>query len=389
MRPSGSGRVRVRRIRPSVSRSRISLNAAAPAGHQRGADHRAPPAAPGRTRRRQGSSPPASSATTRRFSRGLVSSRKSAARADTSGSGTASAMARERAEDRHRLLCRMTRPSKRTTGIIAAQTCLASCRSVGAASPSASASWHLFAGLAGLRRLSGAACRRPPAHRPPPGIFRTTRSWIQCGSHHSTGLTGWPCTWIGEVQVVAARQAGHPAARDLLVLLHHVAGLHLDRREVAVERLHAHAVVDDDAVAVDAEVVGVDDLAVVAGQHRDLLRDGEVEPEVDLPVHFLALVDVGAVVGEARLDRRVAERQERTVPEELRRRLLREFDDLVGVQPAQVVVDLQERRAGSSRPGPTASFSSGECSRISGTTRCRKPSLRSIRPLLNFFGNTL
>ena len=37
----------------------------------------------------------------------------------------------------------------------------------------------------------------------------------------------------------------------------------LDRREVRVERLHAEAVVDDDAVAVDAEERRVHDLAVV------------------------------------------------------------------------------------------------------------------------------
>ena len=47
------------------------------------------------------------------------------------------------------------------------------------------------------------------------------------------------------------------------------------------------------------------------GDDRHVGGDGEVEAEVDLLVDFLALVDVGARVGELRLDLRVAELLER------------------------------------------------------------------------------
>ena len=85
-------------------------------------------------------------------------------------------------------------------------------------------------------------------------------------------------------------------------------------------------------------------MPVLRGEHRDALRDGEVEPEVHLPVDFLALVDVGAVVGEPRLDRGVAERLERVLPQHLRRRLLGQLRDRLGVRLPQVAVDAQERR---------------------------------------------
>ena len=66
----------------------------------------------------------------------------------------------------------------------------------------------------------------------------------------------------------------------------------------------------------------------VGGHDRHVRGDREVEAEVDLLIDLLALVDVGAVVGEARLDLRVAELDERAVPQLRRRRLLRQRRDL-------------------------------------------------------------
>ena len=56
----------------------------------------------------------------------------------------------------------------------------------------------------------------------------------------------------------------------------------------------------------------VPSLAATTG---DVRRHREVEAEVHLLVDLLALVEVGAVVGEARLDLRVAELHERPVPQ--------------------------------------------------------------------------
>ena len=92
------------------------------------------------------------------------------------------------------------------------------------------------------------------------------RSWIQCGSHHSIGIHHLAVDEHREVQVIAARHAGLAALAELLALVDHRADRDFERREVPVERLHAHAVVDDDAVPVDAEVGGVEHLAAI-GRH--------------------------------------------------------------------------------------------------------------------------
>ena len=89
---------------------------------------------------------------------------------------------------------------------------------------------------------------------------------------------------------------------------------------------------------------GVDDDAALRRDDRHVRRHGEVEAEVHLLVDLLALVDVGARVGELRLDLRVAELLERVLEHQLRRALLREVHQVLIVLPAQVAVDLQEAR---------------------------------------------
>src|SRR5688572_14414541 len=110
-----------------------------------------------------------------------------------------------------------------------------------------------------------------------------------------------------EVEVVAAGQPGHAAAPDHLPLFDAVAHLRVDRRQMPVERLNTHAVVDDHAVAVDAQIGGVHDDALLRRLDRHVGGYRQVEPEVHLLVHVLALIDVGARVGELRLHLRVAE----------------------------------------------------------------------------------
>src|SRR6266566_4206978 len=55
-----------------------------------------------------------------------------------------------------------------------------------------------------------------------------------------------------EVQVVAARESGGAAQTHDLAFLDHVAGLHIDLIQVAVEGLQTKPVIHDDAVAIDA-----------------------------------------------------------------------------------------------------------------------------------------
>ncbi len=63
-----------------------------------------------------------------------------------------------------------------------------------------------------------------------------------------------------------------------------------------------------------------------------------------LLVDVLALVRVGARIGELRFDLRVAKLLERVLEKHLRRALLREVHQVLIVLPAQVAVDLQEAR---------------------------------------------
>src|SRR5690606_23925767 len=124
------------------------------------------------------------------------------------------------------------------------------------------------------------------------------------------------------VQVIAAGEAGDARAADFGAAFDGVADVGRDRREVAVERLQAHAVVDDHAVAVDAEIAGVDDRAAVAGGDGRVGPRREVEPKMDLRVDAFAVVDVRALVGVRRLHRAARERHERAVPLRLARGLL-------------------------------------------------------------------
>ena len=144
-----------------------------------------------------------------------------------------------------------------------------------------------------------------------------------------------------EVQVVAAGQAGLAAASELLALLHLVARRHRDRRQVRVQALQPRAVVDDDAIAVDAEVVGAHHRAAVGGPDRRVRRRREVETEVHLLIHLFALVQVRAVVGKTRFHLRVGKLPEPAVPEHPRRGARGQLDQGLPVAPPQLAVDEQ------------------------------------------------
>src|SRR6267142_3283435 len=128
-----------------------------------------------------------------------------------------------------------------------------------------------------------------------------------------------------EVQVIADGQACRARASHLLALGHPVADLHLDRRQVRVERLQPEPVVEDHGVAVDRERAGEGDDAGVGGRHRRLLGGGEVVSVVDLRVDGAAVVDVRARLREVREHLRVARLGEGACPE---RRLGRPRPDL-------------------------------------------------------------
>ena len=79
---------------------------------------------------------------------------------------------------------------------------------------------------------------------------------------------------------------------DDLALGDVVADLHVDRAQVAVEREEAEAVVEDDRVAVDAEIAGERDHTAVGRLDRIILRRGEVVAEVIGGIDRLLVVGV-------------------------------------------------------------------------------------------------
>ncbi len=99
--------------------------------------------------------------------------------------------------------------------------------------------------------------------------------------------------------------------------------------------------VDDHAVAVDAEEIGPDDPPGVGGENRHVGGSGQVEPEVNLLVDFTPVVDVGPVIREPRLHLRVAQLAKRLAPQPRVRGVRRERHDPLGVEPTEPAVDGQ------------------------------------------------
>ena len=72
-----------------------------------------------------------------------------------------------------------------------------------------------------------------------------------------------------------------------------------------VERLQSHAVIQNDAIAVDPEPAGIQHFAVIPGTDGSSGSGCEIKTQVNLLVHVLAFVNVSALIGESRLHRRI------------------------------------------------------------------------------------
>ena len=120
--------------------------------------------------------------------------------------------------------------------------------------------------------------------------------------------------------MVAARETRGAAATELGFAFDDLPGAYADRRQVRVKRLQAHAVIEDDAVAVDPQPTRMQHAAAVRRLNRGRGRRCEIEAEMDLVIDVVAVVDVGALIGEPGFDGRVDELLERALPEDLGRR---------------------------------------------------------------------
>ena len=142
--------------------------------------------------------------------------------------------------------------------------------------------------------------------------------------------------------MVTHGEPGRAGAPELLALFDGVARLHPGAREVAVERLQAEPVVDDDGVAVDRQRAREGDHTLVRGGHRALSERREVVAKMHLPVDLPASVEVGAHLGEVREDLRVAGLDEGALPQRVGRRPEGGAPLLLLGLPAEVAVDQEE-----------------------------------------------
>ena len=78
--------------------------------------------------------------------------------------------------------------------------------------------------------------------------------------------------------------------------------MNVDLAQMAIDRLQAVAVVDDDAVAVDSERCGPNHASVIRCLHPDVLRARQVVAKMRLLINLLTLVNVIADVGEVGFD---------------------------------------------------------------------------------------
>src|ERR1019366_8706139 len=143
-----------------------------------------------------------------------------------------------------------------------------------------------------------------------------------------------------EVDVNSAGETGLAGDAHFLALLHHVAGFDVDLAQMAVDGLQGVAMVHHDAVAVDAQIGRPHHAAVIGGIDRRVLRVGEIEPQVNLLVHLLAVVNVAANVGEIRLLFAIVD--EGTVPQHFLFGLESQVRKLLVVLAPQLAVDVEE-----------------------------------------------
>ena len=97
-------------------------------------------------------------------------------------------------------------------------------------------------------------------------IARYTRPEMAALWSEERRLATWLEVELLLCEALASRGELPAAAAEHLFLFHVLSGLDVQRREVSVERLHAEAVVDDHAVAVNAELIGEQHLAAIAGE---------------------------------------------------------------------------------------------------------------------------
>src|SRR5215469_14524201 len=101
-----------------------------------------------------------------------------------------------------------------------------------------------------------------------------------------------------EVQMIAGGKASGAAFSDDLPLLHHLARFHVDLTHMAVKRNEAGAMIDQDSIAIDAEIPCLNDLSIIGSFDRGVLYHREIESHMILLIYRFAVINVCPAVGE-------------------------------------------------------------------------------------------
>src|SRR5579883_50085 len=152
---------------------------------------------------------------------------------------------------------------------------------------------------------------------------------LNAGDHHA------------EVNVVAKRHAGGSADADLLLFRNVIAHFDENAAHVAVKALQRIAVVDNDAVSVKAETVGVDHASGVGGLHRRIHGLREIVAEMHLLIHFAPVVNVAAAIGEKRFAS-AFDGNERSGPENFLFGIVAQIVNRLSVRFAQLAVEFEK-----------------------------------------------
>src|ERR1700740_1508105 len=94
------------------------------------------------------------------------------------------------------------------------------------------------------------------------------------------------------MDMVASGHSRLAARAHHLAAFHHVALVHINMAQMTVERHQPIAMVNHNAVAIDAQRGSIYNAAIIRGLDTHMLRNREIISEMDLLIDLLPLVNV-------------------------------------------------------------------------------------------------
>ncbi len=145
-----------------------------------------------------------------------------------------------------------------------------------------------------------------------------------------------------EMEMISRRKAGFAGLADGLSLGDLVARFDIHRAQVRVQGKQPQTVIDQDRVAVNAEIADEGNGAAIGGLRGVVLGNRQVVAQVIGMIDDRVLIGIGSSVGKIRFDFGIAELAECVPPEDRRRHLHRDRSDFFVVLFSQIVIDFDK-----------------------------------------------